>query len=309
MALSFKEIVDATRTESEARRLKDSLKSLKTRMRDAGPTRGFARALRSRDFSIIAEVKQRSPSMGRMAAFAEADALRAHKIYDRHPAVSAISVLTQQAYFGGTPQLLRLIHRETRKPVLRKDFIFSEYEVYYSRHVGADAILLMTNVVTDPREFADLHDLAVGLGMDVLCEVHTEAELEILPESVRICGINSRKFGSDKRFFWSQIARKVRKDVTVDLSTFDLYGRLAARLPAECLKVAESGVTASNIDGILAKYGFNAALIGTALLKGGHYATEAELDKLQAAIERARPSHEGKHPAGTATKVGELAAP
>ncbi len=290
MKLNFSEIVDATRVESEARRSKDSLKSLKRRMRDMGPTVGFDRALRSRDFSIIAEVKRMSPSMGRMTTFAEADAVRAHRIYDKHPVVGAISVLTQRTYFGGSEQLLRMIRRESRKPILRKDFIVDEYEVYFSRYIGADAILLMTNVVTDAKKFSDLHDLATELDMDVLCEVHTKEEINVLPESVRVCGINSRKFSSEGRFCFSKIARKIKKDVTIDLSAFDLYDELEAKLPANCLKIAESGVTASNIGGILSKYRFNSALVGTALLQGGHYNTESELDKLQEAIDQVRSS-------------------
>ena len=279
--MNLQTLLDATRQESEARKAKDSLKSLKAKIKDLPPTRGFARQLAARPFSLIAEVKLRSPSMGTMAA-AE-DVAEAHKIYDQHRAVAAISVLTQQTHFGGNPAVLRKIHRETRKPILRKDFILDEYEVYYSRSIEADAMLLMTNVITDKGEFQALHDLATGLGMDVLCEVHLEEEVDRLPPTARVVGVNSRNFASESRFGLSKLLRHTGKDFTTDLAAFELFGRL----PAGCLKVAESGLNSKNIAAVLAHYHFNAALVGTSLLRGGLQHTAAELDRFSQAISAA----------------------
>jgi indole-3-glycerol phosphate synthase len=219
----------------------------------------------------------------------ESDARRAkdiasvHKIYDLHPAVSALSVLTQQTHFGGSPATLRKIHREVRKPVLRKDFILDEYEVYFSRSIQADAMLLMANVITDKGRFQALHDLAVGLGMDVLCEVHFEEELDRLPPNVRLAGVNSRNFASEGRFGLSKLLRHTGRDFTTDLGAFDLFGKL----PPGCIKVAESGLTSKNIADVLGRYGFNAALVGTSLLRGGLQHTGEELDRFNQAIHAA----------------------
>ncbi len=281
--MKLADILNAAQAESDGRRRKTSLKSLKQRIRDLPPALGFARHLAARRFSIVAEVKTKSPSMGRMNFFAEHAALNAHRIYDKHPIVAAISVLTQHEHFGGSEQLLRRVRRETRKPILRKDFVRDEYEVYYSRMIGADAILLMANVVTDRGQFAALHDLATDLGLDVLCEVHSAKELDVLPPDVKVLGINSRKFESSKRFFWSRFARQTGRDVSIDLKAFELH----SRLPPACLKIAESGVTPDNFRTVLTRYNFDAALVGTSLLSDGASFINARLDELQSLIAEA----------------------
>lgn len=280
----FGEIIEATKLESAERKTKDSLKSLKRKVRDLPPARGFASRLSAQGFSLVAEIKLKSPSMDRMSFFAEHTIAKAHQVYNRHPAVSAISVLTQASHFDGSPARLRKIHRETQKPILRKDFIFEEYEVYYSRFIGADAILLMANVVTDKAKFQGLHDLALELGLDVLCEVHSEEELNVLPPNMKVCGINSRKFKSDKGFFWSKLTRHIGKDVSVDLSIFDLV----QKLPSDCLKIAESGITSRNLVKVLKLFPFDAALVGTSLLQNGIEYLTAELDRFKSAIDQAR---------------------
>lgn len=282
--MNLQTLLDATRQESDGRKEKDSIKSLKAKIRDMPPTRGFIRQIASRPFSLIAEIKLKSPSMGRMSVMESQGLAHVHRLYDRHPVVSAISVLTQFTHFGGSPAALRQVHRETRKPILRKDFIEDEYEVYYSRAIGADAMLLMAGVVTDRARFQSLHDLAVELGMDVLCEVHDEKEIELLPPGVKLCGINSRNFQSGARFSVSKITRLVGRDFTTDLGVFEL----AARLPASCVKIAESGINAANVGEVLARRVFSAALVGTSLLRGGEKHTIEELDRFAAAIASAR---------------------
>lgn len=288
----FEEILRRTDAESEARQRKHSLKSLRLKMRSLPPTRGFANRFEKRQFGLIAEVKSRSPSMGvlgknlRSAVFFSPRVVQtAHEDYNHHPAVSAISVLTQASHFGGSPEVLEMIKRKTQKPILRKDFIRSEYEVYFSRFIGADAILLMANVVTDPHQFRDLHDLAVELGMDVLCEVHGEDEIQLLPPTVRLCGINSRKFKSTAGFRWSKLTRFIGWDKSIDYSAFDLV----ARLPKHCIKVAESGVSAERVPDLIA-HGFQAALVGTSLLRGRRDDMVRELDRFHVAIAAAAKS-------------------
>jgi indole-3-glycerol phosphate synthase len=198
--MTFETILAATRTESDERQRKFPLPVLQREIEKMGATRGFARALRQQPFSVIAEIKRRSPSMGEINPAALETA---HEIYRDHPLVSAISILTQNAHFGGSPDDLKKVRELTQsrpKPLLRKDFIFTPYEVYFSRWIGADAILLMANVVRDRAEFKTLHDLALSLGLDVLCEVHEADEIRVLPDTVRICGVNSRRFkGVDQK--------------------------------------------------------------------------------------------------------------
>jgi indole-3-glycerol phosphate synthase len=292
--MTLKNILDATTVESQQRQHKYPLAMVQRKVEKMGPTRGFAHALRQKTFSVIAEIKRKSPSMG---SINQAAIDVAHKIYNDHAMVSAISVLTQESHFGGTPQDLEDVRKFTQrhpKPILRKDFIFTEYEVYFSRWIGADAILLMANVVENKEEFKRLHDLAVSIGLDVLCEVHDEAEIAILPDTVKICGINSRRFKgvSQRKPIWLRVTEEVfmtstNRDTQTDIRSFDLFEKLNLHLPSECLKIAESGISAGNIGRVLKKYPFNAALIGTALLKSHKNEMSALLDKIQSEADSA----------------------
>ncbi len=287
--MTLQNILDATRAESQQREHQYPLTVLQRKVEKMGPTRGFARALGKKPFSVIAEIKRASPSMGNIAG----DAIdRALGIYTDHQIVSAISVITQKAHFGGATDDLENVRKLTQhnpKPILRKDFIFSPYEIFFSRWIGADAILLMANVVENKDEFKKFHDLAVSIGLDVLCEVHDEPEIGILPHSVKICGINSRRFKgiAQKPTFGKTIMKSLigtagfGADTQTDLTAFDLLEKLEERLPTGCLKIAESGISSQNIGGILKKHRFNAALIGTSLLKNSRPEMIKALDKIQ----------------------------
>ena len=288
--MTLDDILKAVAEESKARENRYPLPFVRRKVEKMPPTRGFAQALRRRPFSIIAEIKRKSPSMGTINPGAINAAL---SVYSTHEAVSAISVLTQEKYFGGTPRDLEDVKRITQgksKPILRKDFIFSEYEVYYSRMIGADAILLMANVIDDKKKFRALHELATSIGLDVLCEIHEESEIELLPETVSICGINSRRFKGVRQA--SSLQRRLEKslpliftspaqDTTTDTGTFALFKKLQSSLGDQCLKVAESGISAENIGTILKTHPFNAALIGTSILKSFISDMPLALDKLR----------------------------
>jgi len=298
--MTLEDILAACRAESEQRQNKYPLAMVQRKVEKMGLTRGFARALRKRNFSVIAEIKRKSPSMGTVN---QAGLDVALQLYCSHPAVSAVSVLTQEAQFAGTPEDLKEVRKLTQsspKPILRKDFVFSPYEVYFSRWIGADAILLMANVVEDKDEFKRLHDLAISIGLDVLCEIHDESEIAILPDTIKICGINSRRFKgvSQKKPLLRLIHEDIlgtsildtgqgKADTKTDISTFNLFDRLNAELPPGCLKIAESGISADNIGTVLEKHPFNAALIGTSLLRSSKDAMPKLLDKIQREAEAA----------------------
>ena len=253
---------DVRRELDEARALVP-LDEIKRRAEQARPPRDFAGALAARGFGLIAEVKRRSPSMGDMRAENVADAAAA---YERCPVVRAVSVLTNQAHFGmGIDELREIAHAST-KPVLRKDFILDPYQIYAARAAGADAVLLMANVLS-PDDLARLHDVALGLGMETLFEVHEPKEIDALPATARVVGINSRKFKSREGFVAA--GESADKDFTLDFAAFEL----AESLPAGCIRVAESGVTPETV-APLARH-FDAALVGTSLLRDARGVEEA----------------------------------
>lgn len=248
-------ILPDVRHELDEARAAVPLEEIKRRAANARPPRDFAGALTEGGFGLIAEWKLRSPSMGEMRARNVADAPSA---YERSPVVRAISVLTNKTHFGGTVDDLARISAKSTKPVLRKDFILDPYQIYAARAAGADAVLLMANVISADL-MARLHELVLELGMESLFEVHEAEEIDALPASARVVGINSRKFKSHEGFVAE--GRSSDKDFTLDFGAFEL----AQNLPAGCIRVAESGVTPDTAAS-LARH-FDAALVGTSLLR------------------------------------------
>lgn len=205
----------------------------------------FLPALQRDGINIIAEVKRRSPSKGVIRE--NFDPLAIARNYTANGA-AALSVLTEEDFFAGSLEYLRAIRQETRLPLLRKDFIFDEYQIYEACHVGANAILLIAAML-DGKQFNDLLQAAYGLGLDVLVEVHDRAELDlVMPFDVRLLGINNRN---------------LRTFVT----TLDTSLELAQDLPQSITLVSESGIrTRADIDRLRAA-GFHAFLIGEEFMR------------------------------------------
>jgi indole-3-glycerol phosphate synthase len=237
---------------------------LKRRLHDAPAIRSFKQALQG-EFGLIAEIKERSPSHGPMRRPNIDDAPAA---YERSPVVRAISVLTNATYFGMSLERLQSVKADGSKPVLRKDFIFDEYQVYEARAFGADAILLMANLL-EADEMRPLHQLAGELQMDVLFECHTREQIAQVPDGAEIYGINSRTFDTDARSY--EAARRQsqagsKHDLTTDANRFEL----GEHLPARAVKVAESGVRVETIRALRDRFHYHAALVGTSLLTAPH---------------------------------------
>ena len=197
---------------------------------------------------LIAELKRASPSKGILAP--HIDLFQVADIYTENGA-SAISVLTDEKFFMGKLETLRELRftRGSKLPLLQKDFILHEVQLYESRANGADAILLIVAALLDDKHFADLHILALELGLTPLVEVHNEVETEraLKLKDVRLIGINNR-----------------------NLATFDISltttERLRPMIPPEIMVVAESGIsTASDVDR-LANANVEAILVGEALI-------------------------------------------
>jgi indole-3-glycerol phosphate synthase len=258
------QVLSDTAKEISAAKQQHDLRELKRMWRDAPPLRSFSSAL-SQGFGLIAEIKKRSPSGGEMRPenFAEAPAA-----YARSPIVKAVSVLTNATHFGmGIEELARL-KRAVPHPILRKDFIIDEYQVFQARAFGADAILLMANIL-EAEAMRKLFDAAGEAGLDVLFEIHAESELRKIPSGAKIWGINSRNFKAADKWWGDRRAAAATSgrgadgpDPTVELETFSLI----QRLPRSAIKIAESGVAPDKIPQI-ARLGFNAVLVGTSLLK------------------------------------------
>jgi indole-3-glycerol phosphate synthase len=264
-------ILPDVRRELDEARAAVPLEDIMRRAADAKPPRDFAGALTADGFGLIAEWKQRSPSMGEMRAKNVMDAAAA---YETSSVVRAISVLTNTKHFGGTIGDLARIAAASTKPVLRKDFILDPYQIYAARAAGADAVLLMANVLSAER-MAELHELVLELGMESLFEVHEAQEIDSLPANARVVGINSRKFKSREGLVARGQSRD--EDFTLDLGAFEL----AQNLPAGCVRVAESGVTPATV-APLARH-FDAALVGTSLLRDSR-GVEAALGEFAAAL-------------------------
>lgn len=256
---------------TKARRPAHEVRSM---LGDAPPPRDFHGALAS-GFGLIAEIKERSPSVGPMRTQNVADAPTA---YEESPIVRAISVLTNSLHFGMSIERLAAVRGQVSRPVLRKDFIVDEYQVREARAFGADAILLMANVLDAPR-LSGFYDLARELGMEALFEVHVEEEIALLPSGARVVGINSRKFKSASGFVGATGSSS--KDFTLAFDAFDIV----EKLPSGALRIAESGLSPANL--ALARERFHAALIGTSLLRD-EAGIRACLGQFEAALEGAQ---------------------
>lgn len=212
---------------------------------DLPPARGFAAALRAADgLAVIAEIKRRSPSKGDLNAGLDPAVMA--RTYERGGA-ACLSVLTDGEHFGGSPDDLRAARGACALPVLRKDFTVSANDVVDARLMGADCVLLIAAAL-DRVELAEYHRLAVEIGLDVLVEIHDEAELEhALGADATLVGVNQR-----------------------DLVTFEVDHeravRMAAAIPDRAVKVAESGVRGAEDAAALGAAGYHAVLVGETLV-------------------------------------------
>lgn len=204
----------------------------------------FYDALAGNGLSIIGEFKKASPSLGVINNKLELT----DRISQYNESVDAVSVLTEEDYFNGGVQYLKQIRQITPLPIIRKDFIIDDYQVYEAKVIGADAILLIAAILDDD-EFMKLYNLAYELGMDVLCEVHDEEELNrMIKLGVKIIGINNRNL----------------KDFVITLETTK---RLSKLVPDDRILVSESGVTTDEDIETLKQCGVDALLIGRAFME------------------------------------------
>ena len=250
MSVTFLDkIIGKTRERIALIKREVDLSALRTRAEQArsiAQPKRFRAALERNDrTNIIAEIKRASPSKGQIKA--EVDVVEVARNYESGGA-AAISVLTETEYFGGSLIDLSLVFQIARIPILRKDFMIDEYQIYEAAAFGADAILLIVAALSEV-ELVDFQKLAHDLGMDALVEVHTLAELETAKNvGANIIGVNNRDLQS----------------LAVSL---DVSRRLIEERPENALMIAESGISRLEEINELKGLGFDVFLIGETLMR------------------------------------------
>jgi len=238
-------IIEGVREDLAKRR--KSLNQILEEMSQAAPVRDAHIALTGDEMKVIAEVKRSSPSKGSLSAITDPAALA--ESYQKAGA-SVISVLTEERRFKGSLADLDAVRSRVDIPVLRKDFMVDEYQFYEARAHGADLVLLIVAALSK-SQLKDFFDIATELKMAALIEVHTADELErALEISPRIVGVNSRNL----------------KTLEVDPKAF---ADLIPQIPAELIRVAESGISTRSDVEFAQNSGAKAILVGEALVTSG----------------------------------------
>jgi indole-3-glycerol phosphate synthase len=236
-------IIAGVREDLEQRRL--PMGKLLEHLEMAPPVRDCLPNLLSEEISIISEIKRSSPSKGSLAPIDDAAGLAAQ--YEQAGA-AVISVLTERRRFGGSLDDLDIVRKAVDIPVLRKDFMVSEYQFYEARAHGADVVLLIVAALSQ-NQLDDYYQLSKELGMKALVEVHTHDELErALEISPEIVGVNSRNL----------------KTLEVDTQAFS---QLIPQIPSGIARVAESGISKRDDVVFAHECGATAILVGEALVR------------------------------------------
>lgn len=251
-------ILETKRKEVAEAKQRRPIAALQAAIEQASPPRDFNSAVATKSLSgvrLIAEIKKASPSAGLIVA--DFDPIAIARTYAAHGA-AALSVLTDETFFQGRLNYIELVKHATALPVLRKDFIIEEYQVYESRAAGADAILLIAAAFSDITALRQLFESARQLQMSVLVEVHNEAELRAVLDTLGPPGPDKYVLGINNRHLHTQ---------RTDLSSTN---RLSAMLPSGTPFVSESGIATRDDVLLVERAGACAILVGESLLKSGN---------------------------------------
>ena len=245
----LKKILDRKREEIAERSATVSLEQLKQQAALASAPRGFAAAMTAKiaagESAVIAEIKKASPSKGVIRKNFDPAAIAASYA---DGGAACLSVLTDVDFFQGADKYLQQARDACHLPVIRKDFIIDQYQIYEARAMGADCILLIVSALAE-KQLADLHDLAISLGMDVLIEVHDAAELSIaLKLDNPMVGINNRNLHS------------------FEVSLDNTY-QLLEKIPDNRIVITESGIHSREDVAAMRQQKVNAFLVGEAFMR------------------------------------------
>ena len=244
--------------EISARRCSESVDQLQKKIDNASPPRGFIQSLQDKNeqgrSAIIAEIKKASPSQGVIRE--NFDPVEIASSYASAGA-ACLSVLTDVDFFQGHDEFLVAARNACPLPVIRKDFFIDEYQVFEARALGADCILLIVAALDDNR-LKQLYQLALDLGMDVLVEVHDQAELDrAMQLDLTLIGINNRNL----RTFETNLS-----------TTLDLL----SQIPATCTVVTESGIHTRDDVKLMREHRINAFLVGEAFMRADNPGDELQ---------------------------------
>jgi indole-3-glycerol phosphate synthase len=203
--------------------------------------------LRDDKSGIIAEFKRKSPSKGNINAYANVEHV---SISYMQAGASALSVLTDSTFFGGNNKDLETARKFNFCPILRKEFIIDEYQIFESRSIGADAILLIAEILTK-EEVQRFSQIAKDLGLEVLFEIHSADQLEKLNHSIDIVGVNNRNLETFKTNVQNSFS-------------------LVEEIPSEFLKISESGINNPVVIHDLKSVGYDGFLIGESFMQSSN---------------------------------------
>lgn len=248
----LEEIVAKTKSKLEEKKQRVSLEELSSKIDFENlKETNFKKSLQNKAEAIIAEIKKASPSAGIISD--DFDPVSKSKEYESFGA-SALSILTEEDYFLGNIQYLKDVKATTSLPILRKDFIVDEYQIYESKLIGADCILLIASILND-EELKNFSEIAERLKLDYIIEVHDEEELQ------RVQHFNNAIIGVNNR----------------DLKTFDVdinnSVELKKTFEGENIFIAESGIKSKKDIEYLQQNNINVFLIGESLMKGDFFET------------------------------------
>nr|WP_044653965.1 indole-3-glycerol phosphate synthase TrpC [Bacteroides acidifaciens] len=238
------EIIANKRFEVDLQKQAISIEQLQEGISEAPVIRSMKQALASSKSGVIAEFKRRSPSKG----WIKQDARPEEIVLSYATAgASALSILTDEKFFGGSLKDIRIARPLVEIPILRKDFIIDEYQLYQAKIVGADAVLLIAAALEQER-YNELTEKAHSLGLEVLLEIHSPEELSYINKKIDMVGINNRNLGT----FFTDVENSFR---------------LAGQLPQDAVLVSESGISDPEIVKRLRTAGFRGFLIGETFMK------------------------------------------
>ena len=237
------EIVNYKKEFVSNKKLETPISKLKRSAYFQRPTFSLSKAIKENENGIIGEFKRKSPSVKNINL--NGDPLSTAKRYLKQD-VAAFSVLTDEKYFGGKNEDLSSI-REVSKPILRKDFILSEYQIIEAKSIGADAILLIGEILSERQTF-ELAKFANSLELEVLFELHSSSELYKINEFIQVVGVNNRNL------------KTFKTDIEASVSLYN-------RLPKRKTIISESGIKNYKQIEQLKSIGFDGFLIGESLMK------------------------------------------